>query len=89
MPDQSVPRAVADAIADFVDREARSSEPLFGLADADARARAGWASFVRQYRRAVRDERELTADNLARVLLDIASLFRHAEGFDARWLAWA
>ncbi|WP_432506695.1 hypothetical protein [Kineococcus arenarius] len=88
MPVPLLPRATADAIAGFVDREAHSSRPLFGLADADAEARAGWAAFVRQYRRAVRDQRELTADNLAHVLLDIALLFRHTSGFDPDWLHW-
>ena len=86
--DPSMPRATADALAAFVEREARSTRPLFGLADADAAARAGWAGFVQQYRRAVRDGRELTADNLAHVLLDIALLFRHLEGFDPEWPSW-
>ncbi len=83
-----MPRATADALAAFVEREARSTSPLFGLADADAAARAGWAGFVQQYRRAVRDGCELTADNLAHVLLDIALLFRHLEGFDPAWSRW-
>ncbi|NAZ87324.1 hypothetical protein [Kineococcus indalonis] len=88
MPAEPVPRATAEAVACFVEREARSTQPLFGLADADADARAAWAGFVRQYRRAVRDRRELTADNLTHVLLDIALLFRHAPGFDPQWLRW-
>jgi hypothetical protein len=86
--EQLIPHDVAEALAAFVDRQAHSSLPLFGDADADAHARAGWVSFVQQYRRAVRDRRELTADNLAHVLLDIASLFRHGDGFDTRWLTW-
>ncbi len=46
------------------------------------------AAFGRQYRRAVRDQRELTADALAHALLDTAPLFRHPSGFDPEWLHW-
>ena len=88
VPEPLIPRDVAEALAAFVDQQAHATGPLFGLIDADAYARAGWASFVQQYRRAVRDHRELTADNLTHVLLDIALLFHHHPGFDPRWLIW-
>ncbi|WP_432573679.1 hypothetical protein [Kineococcus sp. SYSU DK005] len=89
---QPLPRATADAIADFVERRAArpraglSPEP--GLTEREVGARVGWESFVHRYRQAVRDEHELTADNLAHALLDIAVLHRHHRDFQRGWLHW-
>ena len=86
MPVQPLPRPAADAIADFVECRARTSRPAHDLTEADDRA--GWDLFVQRYRQAVRDQHELTADNLAHALLDIAVLFEDQHDFKPAWLHW-
>ena len=44
--------------------------------------------FVQRYRQAVREQHELTADNLAHALLDIALLHRSHRDFQRGWLHW-
>ncbi|WP_432572371.1 hypothetical protein [Kineococcus sp. SYSU DK005] len=83
-----LPRPTADAIADFVERRAARPRAGLGLDEQEISARVGWESFVHRYRQAVSDQRELTADNLAHALLDIAVLHQHHRDFQRGWLRW-
>ncbi|WP_432492623.1 hypothetical protein [Kineococcus gypseus] len=82
----ALPRHVADAIAAFVLDRCRSGS--WALDEQQSAARAGQADVVLRYRDAVRDGHELTADNLAHALLDIAATYGHHARFDRAWLHW-
>ena len=84
-----LPRATADALAGFVEERARPSRLLAEDAGvAKDAARAGWGDVAVRYRQAVREGRELSADNLAHALLDIAVQHREHHDFQPGWLHW-
>lgn len=81
-----MPRPIADAIAHFVAERARSSQ-LPSTPEGQDRGES-YLAFLRHYQQAVQEHRQVTADNLAHTLLEIALQHQDAPGFRPAWREW-
>jgi hypothetical protein len=81
-----LPRDVARGVAEFVERQCEVA--LSGPGDAQVDDVLSRLHFVQTYWTEARAGHPLAADGAARVLLELALLWRDRRGFDPRWLDW-